>query len=115
MEWRVLKNKQQSTQYEVDSMKSDLKYKVDKSDLKDLRELIEKRYATLEECKAVDLRFNDYSTLSNLREVEQILLKFQTYVETTYIPEVDTNNRIQELKEEIYNNFSQKESVKSMI
>ena len=73
------------------------------------------KYATLEELKAVDLRFNDFATLTDLLKVEDKLNQFKSNVVETYIPEVEAEVRIKELKTEVYDNFPHKDNVKSKI
>ena len=102
-----------SLQYEVDSMKSDLKYKVEKTDLKDFREKIEKHYATLIDLEAIDGKFIEYAKVSLVREIEKDLEGFKSFVNLNYTLGKDIGQRFNDFRNEVYDNFSQKEGVKS--
>lgn len=71
-----MKNKILGVQYEIDTLKSDIQYKVEKSDINDLRELIEKRYAPKVDVDGVKTALNTYARVSSLKLIEQDLKGF---------------------------------------
>ena len=96
-------------------MKSDLKYKVDKPDLKEFREKIEKQYATLTDIEAVNGRFVEYARTSLIREVEKELENFKSFVNSSFTLGKDVSQRFTEFRNEVYENFSHKEGVQSKL
>jgi chromosome segregation ATPase len=90
-----------------------MKFKVEKSDLKELREEIDKRYSTRFELEVLENKLSNYTMLSLTREVQKGIRDFEDHVQKTYLSEVNVNQRISNLRDEVYDKFSMKDGVHS--
>ena len=83
-----------TSQYEIETLKSDIQHKVDKSDLNDLREVIERRYATKTDIEATKSMFNMYARLTSVRIIEQDLSVLNNELEQSYMKTENTLEKI---------------------
>lgn len=83
-----------TSQYEIETLKSDIQHKVDKSDLNDLREVIERRYATKTDIEGTKGMFNMYARLTSVRIIEQDLSVLNNELEQSYMKTENTLEKI---------------------
>ena len=83
-----------TSQYEIETLKSDIQHKVDKSDLNDLREVIERRYATKTDIEGTKGMFSMYARLTSVRIIEQDLSVLNNELEQSYMKTENTLEKI---------------------
>ena len=100
-----------SFQYDIDSFKSDMKYKADQSEVKDVKIILEEKYALKSDLNEVANRLINYTKIDFAKNIEKDLENFKDYVTKKYLSEEHIVKNLENFQNEINQKFALREEV----